>query len=319
MTTISSLDAVNNTRGVNSVSSVPPLASSGHPNSWDRYQLSRHLHGHGVEFGPGCHPLPLGPFAESIQYCDAFDRPSFARAFPEVSTNIEFFPDYIDFQLNFDTADFVETIGKGSRDFLVANHVLEHLVNPIRFLEQCYDVLNDDGLLYIGLPDKRAIFDRDRQRTPIETLVRRYRNQESQLDAETVIEYVNQVDRPATRFDESSPNFEAELERHRQRSLHVNVWLVDDFIEILQLLADELGMFWSIVDGAILDDEFLLLLRKSQRGDVTRQYSTVMARLWAESNRRHIERQYEPRLNRLEDLAESMLHQLKVTDERMRD
>src|SRR5262245_15721423 len=86
-----------------------------------RERLARELHGHGVEFGPGCHPLPLGPFVSSMRYCDAHDQASFAAEFPEVAGTAEKFP-AIDFRLQFDREPFADRIGRSSLDFVVANH-----------------------------------------------------------------------------------------------------------------------------------------------------------------------------------------------------
>src|SRR5215831_21070816 len=99
-----------------------------------REELARELHGHGVEFGPGCNPLKKGRCVASIRYCDAFDRADYAAMFPEVGEAAARFPDPIDFRIQFDREPFVNLIGRESLDFVIANHLLEHLVNPIRFL-----------------------------------------------------------------------------------------------------------------------------------------------------------------------------------------
>jgi len=39
-------------------------------------------------------------------------------------------------------------------DIVTAFHVLEHVINPIQFLENCYKILKPNGLLYIEVPNQ---------------------------------------------------------------------------------------------------------------------------------------------------------------------
>lgn len=48
--------------------------------------------------------------------------------------------------------------GKGF-DYIIASHVLEHMPNPIHFLQRAERALSDSGRLYLLLPDKRYCFD----------------------------------------------------------------------------------------------------------------------------------------------------------------
>jgi SAM-dependent methyltransferase len=254
-----------------------------------REMLARELSGHGVEFGPGCHPLRLGPRVRSVRYCDAFDRAGFAAAFPEVVSEVQGFPEKIDFRLQFDREPFVDLIGRESVDFVVANHLLEHLVNPVRFLEQCREILTPGGLLFLGLPDKRHIFDRNRPRTPLADVMARYEADETELTDERIAEFVNGVEQRDEPLRPGDPARSAEFEMHRRRSVHVNVWMLDDVVELLQHVGRRRGMIWALHDGAAGGVEFLLLLRKSSRPEDLDLYPSVLARLHAEANRRCVE------------------------------
>jgi SAM-dependent methyltransferase len=278
-----------------------------HPNEPQRMSVARQLQGQGVEFGPGCYPLPLGPFVESIRYVDVFDRESFAANFPEVGASVAGFPE-IDIRIDFDKELFVERIGKGTCDFVVANHVLEHLVNPIRFLEQVHDLLAEDGLLYLAQPDKRKMFDCQRRRTPLRDVVDRYRANESYVSDERIAEYVQQVERPSEPFGPTSPDYATTVAMHRRRSLHVNVWLLDDVIEILTYLSREMQIHFELHDGILLDDEFVLLLRKTEDRNAASRYATTLTRLWAEQHTRQLDRQHAELMDRL-----------LVLDERVRE
>ena len=44
-------------------------------------------------------------------------------------------------------------------DFIIASHVIEHVPNLIEFIQSSAELLKDDGLLVLAVPDKRYCFD----------------------------------------------------------------------------------------------------------------------------------------------------------------
>src|SRR5262249_5054518 len=63
-------------------------------------------------------------------------------------------------------------IENASMDFVIANHVLEHVENPLRALASMNRVLRPSGIAFIALPDKRFTFDKDRAITSLEHLLK---------------------------------------------------------------------------------------------------------------------------------------------------
>lgn len=297
----------------------PPLKIGDHPNAHARRALARQLHGSGIEFGPGCHPLPLGPFAVRVRYCDKFDRARFAELFPEAGESITQFPDPVDIPLDFEAEDFVQAIGPGSVDFVVASHVFEHLANPLLFLERCHRLLRPGGLLYLALPDMRSNFDRDRQRTTLADIVDRYRRNASEVTEEQIIDFVNKADQPQPPFGPDAPDYRERIERIRSRSIHVNVWLVEDLIEILEYAGRSLQCAWEMVDGLVTPLEFIFLLRKHSDPATTDRYSTVLSRIWYDSHVWTLRSEWRPRLEELERLVLACHERLMVLDERARE
>ncbi len=56
---------------------------------------------------------------------------------------------------------FAELIGcRACFDWIIASHVLEHVPDPVRFLQECASVLKPDGRIALVLPDVRGCFDR---------------------------------------------------------------------------------------------------------------------------------------------------------------
>lgn len=297
----------------------PPLKIGDHPNALARRALARPLHGLGVEFGPGCHPLPLGPFVTQIRYCDKFDRARFAELFPEANDTIDQFPDPIEIQLNFEAEDFAQVIGPASVDFVVASHVLEHLVNPLIFLERSHRLLRPGGLLYLALPDLRSNFDRDRQRTTLADAVDRYRRGATQLTDEQIVDFVNKADQPKPAFGPETPDYSERIERIRERSIHVNVWLVEDVIELLEYAGRSLKCAWEIVDGLVTPLEFIFILRKQSESSALDRYGIVLDRIWYDSHRWSLQSEWQPRLEELERLILACHDRILVLDERARE
>lgn len=252
-------------------------------NCTGRIALAKDLHGDGVEFGPGVHPLPLTDRVRRVRYCDAYDRAAFAADWPELGAGVSEFPDPIDFRLHFEREPFVERIGRESLDFVVANHVLEHLVDPIRFLDQCHDLLKPGGVLFLAVPDKRAIFDHKRRRTTLEDVIARHERGEVELTDARIAEVVAGVTGEV--LTPGDPADAAEFQRQRRRSLHVNVWILDDLVELLRYVSNR-GRVWQWHDGALGGAECVFLLRKTARPEVIADYPMVAARLHAEAAER---------------------------------
>lgn len=125
-----------------------------------RKRLARkYLRGSGIEFGAVDAPLEL-PRDVKVRYADVPD----AKANYEHATT----PDIV---ADIETMDCIDD---RSVDFIVANHVLEHVENPLRAFQTIHRVLNLGGIAFIALPDKRFSFDRKRSITPIDHLIADY-------------------------------------------------------------------------------------------------------------------------------------------------
>jgi predicted SAM-dependent methyltransferase len=57
-------------------------------------------------------------------------------------------------------AELVEAkYGLASFDYIISSHNLEHLPDPIRFLQACQKVLRPGGIISLAVPDRRVCFD----------------------------------------------------------------------------------------------------------------------------------------------------------------
>ena len=181
--------------------------------------------------------------------------------------------------------DRLSLLADESQDFVIASHVIEHLANPLAMLVDIHRVLRTDGLLILLVPDRHRTFDRERDPTPLEHLVDEYRRDVREVDDAHIIEYVIATTHtnPMQPASDVTPEL---IALHRRRSVHVHVWDVDEFQQVLDYLADELGVYWVVVDtlapgekGTHGDEFGWLLARSTQPGrPMTAERRRPMAR-----------------------------------------
>jgi SAM-dependent methyltransferase len=111
--------------------------------------------GKGLEIGPLDNPL-IDRATHHIKYVDQLDRIGLrtkysGNPFVDVARIVE--PDFVT-----KNAPLSDTIGERV-DYILASHVIEHVPDFIGFLRECSNVLNENGVLSLAVPDKRYSFD----------------------------------------------------------------------------------------------------------------------------------------------------------------
>lgn len=128
------------------------------------------LSGFGLEIGAFEHPARL-PRRCSVRYADVLTLEEARRRFPEVDVSRMVQPHVI---IDVD-AGGMGAIRPASLDFVIACHVIEHVANPGRFVEDLVRVVRPGGHVAIAAPDKQFTFDRRRRETPLSELESYYR------------------------------------------------------------------------------------------------------------------------------------------------
>jgi SAM-dependent methyltransferase len=226
-----------------------------------RERAARWLTGSGIEIGALHNPLPV-PEGVTVRYVDRVTEAELRAHYPELDGQ-QFAPVTL-----IGDAEDLSALGDSSVDFVIANHLIEHLENPIKGIAEMCRVLRPGGVLYIALPDPRVTFDRDRPLTSIEHVVAEY-----QEGAETTrrAHYEEWVDKvvPLTSGravePESKPSMVDELLEQRY-SIHFHVWRAESFlavlVEAMRLTGAELEPLEFIACDSAADDEYILVLRK---------------------------------------------------------
>jgi SAM-dependent methyltransferase len=123
----------------------------------------RYLKGQGVEIGGLNSPLKV-PTCATVRYADIKPLGELKAHYADISIIQR--PDILT------DLESLDGIPDASLDFFIANHVLEHVENPLRALQSVSRVLRSRGIAFIALPDKRYTFDKLRTVTPLDHLIR---------------------------------------------------------------------------------------------------------------------------------------------------
>lgn len=219
-----------------------------------RRLLSRHLAGDGLELGPGHEPFPIPFPGTSVRYVDRWEPDENRALFYELGDDVQFpQPDIV---ANLDV-DGLSMIEDASQDFVIASHILEHMADPIRLLDDIARVTRPGGVAIILLPDRRRTFDRSREPTSLAHLLADHAVAPVAVDDAHVREFLAHTE-PPERYAQlrSDPAAMADAIRwHRERSIHVHCWHEDEFAEVLHHCILERGHRWELVDGVLAGEE----------------------------------------------------------------
>jgi 2-polyprenyl-3-methyl-5-hydroxy-6-metoxy-1,4-benzoquinol methylase len=137
-----------------------------HPNQRARSRLKKYLTGDGLELGALHMPLDIaGTKIKSVKYVDRMSEENLRKHYPELSELPLVKIDIID------DAATLKTVANNSVDFIIANHIIEHLSDPIGAILCWFSKLKTGGLLYMAVPDKRKSFDIDRPLTDLQHII----------------------------------------------------------------------------------------------------------------------------------------------------
>lgn len=215
-----------------------------------RARFARHLRGRGLEIGALRNPLPV-PNAAEVLYSDLLTAEQLAALYPgsrppDILSDSESFP----------------TIESNSLDFVIANHVIEHLTDPIRALREWHRILREGGLLYLAVPDKRFTFDHKRRRTTREHLLEDHASQlpPHERNRAHLLDWAEHVEGLAP----GSEAFERWVGEQLggDYAVHNHVWVAQDILDLLRHLDDVPFALVRWKNASPLRNEFLLLLRK---------------------------------------------------------
>lgn len=130
--------------------------------------------GCGVEIGPSFSPFAPKSKGYNVHVVDHLNRESLIEKYTGHNVNLD----------NIEEVDYVwkgekysDLLGrKNYYDWVIASHVIEHTPDMVAFLCDCEELLADNGILMLAVPDARYCFDYFRQITSLSTVIDAYLN-----------------------------------------------------------------------------------------------------------------------------------------------
>ncbi|MBC1278337.1 glycosyltransferase, partial [Nostoc sp. UCD121] len=151
-----------------------------------QYLSEKYIAGEGIEIGALHRPLYISPAAK-VKYVDRYDTNALKEHYPEFASC-----NFVEVDI-FDDGESLSSVQDNSRDFVIANHFIEHCEDPIKTIENHLRVLKKGGILYMAVPDKSLTFDIDRPVTDIEHLKEDYLHGSINSRKDHFYEWVNLV------------------------------------------------------------------------------------------------------------------------------
>lgn len=112
------------------------------------------LQGKGLELGPLYNPVVRKDEA-SIFYIDHMSQAGLRKKYAKEPVPLDDIVP-VDYVLK---GTLKQTLGRKTFDYIIASHVVEHIPDTVRWLQEVAAVLTDDGILSLVIPDKRFTFD----------------------------------------------------------------------------------------------------------------------------------------------------------------
>jgi predicted SAM-dependent methyltransferase len=182
---------------------------------------NRYLSGKGIEFG-ALHNALRVPDGARVRYADVASAETLHKMFPDIESIRP--PDIIS------DIESMQGINDESEDFVIANHVLEHVEDPLQALKSINRVLRPSGVAFLSLPDKRFTFDKDRKLTSLEHLIKDHEDGPDWSLAEHYTEWCTFVDGLRGAAHEQK----VALMLKERSNIHFHVW---DFGSMMEMFS----------------------------------------------------------------------------------
>ena len=218
----------------------------------------KYIKGNGIEIGAQASPLAIMNKVVNIKYVD--------RLSPEENSNL-YFKDLkcvvIDIIAE---ADDLFNIESGSVDFIIANHLIEHLTNPVKAILEWERVLKRNGILYLAIPNMLSNkYDFKRNPTSLRHIIQDYKDVQKNKKEEHWREYVEVV----RGISAESSDFDEVLTRDFRdcdNRIHMHVFTWEFFLNIFKYLKKNQMTSFTILDNfnLIHGYEIIAILKKTE-------------------------------------------------------
>lgn len=220
--------------------------------------IYKHIHWCGVEIWWFDNPAPIKTKTTSVKYVDYLDEENLIKTYPHLKNKEIQKLDYVC------KADNLDKIEPNSQDFIIANHLFEHLQNPIKALSERYRVTKDWWSIFMTIPDKRKTSDEKRERTTLEHIISDYISPSEERDRDHYMDYA---------WIHISDHYQIEKEAQRLKitdnSIHYHVFIEEDVLSIIERCNKNTDNNFAIkyikhTTKSPADNEFIIILQVSK-------------------------------------------------------
>ena len=238
--------------GCETTYTVPALDSTSEFYSNRAAIAATFLKGRGVEIGAFTHPNDLPPDRQ-IAFYDRYPADKLREVYDRDCGRPLMEPDYIG------DAATLDGLPDATFDFAIANHVIEHLQDPILFLKSIAAKLAPGGRAMIAAPDKRYCMDQPRSLTPFEHLVEDHEKGPALGQRAHYLRY----------FMEAGGMSEAEAETSTDATdmedirFHYHVWDADTFVDFVEATIVRYGLPLVRIHTRATEADIIVVLEKA--------------------------------------------------------
>ncbi|HEX4765690.1 MAG TPA: methyltransferase domain-containing protein [Lichenihabitans sp.] len=248
----------------------------------NRKSLSHYLIGDGIEIGALDSPMEVVAAKARVRYADRLSTDELKCAYPTLK-GIQ----SVDLVLS--GADL--PVPDGSQDFIIGNHVIEHIVNPLGALASWHRALRPGGILFLAYPVPEYCPDRPRRRVTLNHLIddfrvsRRTNADEHSLamawawenpgildrdELARVLDYLWRndlwfLDDTAQGMIDKNRSFVDRMLQNNTQELHQHAFELGVFKDAFEFLSNDVGVHYAVEDLSLergLLSEHIIILRK---------------------------------------------------------
>jgi len=219
--------------------------------------LNEYICGKGIEIGALQNPVVLdNSKVIEIKYVDRSSVKDLRKQYPELKDCNLTEPDIID------DAEVLSKIEDNSLDFIIANHVIEHMENPINAINNWLSKLNNGGIIFMAVPDKNFTFDKIRKETTWKHLYEdyKYKKLREKRNYKHFLDF-------AKAFPEEGKTADIKAKEliDKSYSIHFHCWTYLGFKSFLNNCIKKINFSFKIIEDLKTEkggNEFIFILKK---------------------------------------------------------
>ena len=213
----------------------------------------------GLEVGP-LHAPTVSKSESDISYMDYKTREEQIQRCNETKVYFPYIPET---DILCPDGDFTKVLTK-KYDYVIANHVIEHIPDFIGWFKKWETFINDDGVFFLEIPDKRYTFDKDRRETTVFHILADYYHQSTNVNFEEFLEKEFHFGSGPDMFSKFTDLIQA-FECKGYVDMHYHVFNHETFMKnIFQPILDTGLLSYSVLEYSHVKDHigFYLILKK---------------------------------------------------------